>query len=64
MQKKDCQKSCDELPLFVHLYVGVSNVYGYCMRCGQPFQFPKDREYRLCPYCGANLFEEIRGKNK
>lgn len=37
---------------FKIIYQGVAIVYAECANCGQSVQYPTDRPYTLCPYCG------------
>jgi DNA-directed RNA polymerase subunit RPC12/RpoP len=36
-------------------YVGMAISYGSCKNCGQPVQYPRDRPFNCCPYCGRKI---------
>lgn len=35
--------------------------YAHCAYCGQPVQYPTERPYNVCPYCGMRII--YGGKN-
>lgn len=35
-----------------------SNVY-WCSRCERTWEMPESDDYEYCPYCGAELTEEV-----
>lgn len=45
----------EEYTKIVPDFKGNAIVYGHCVRCGQPIQYPTDRVYNGCPYCFARI---------
>ena len=60
MQNEDCQRSHNpwldgDTTMIIPDFKGNAIVYGHCVRCGQPIQYPTDRVYNGCPYCFARI---------
>lgn len=37
-------------------FKGACIVYAHCANCDQPVQYPTDKPYNVCPYCGKRIF--------
>ena len=37
-------------------FKGACIVYAHCANCDQAVQYPTDRPYNVCPYCGKRIF--------
>ena len=34
-------------------------MYSHCDNCGQPVQYPTERPYSCCPYCGMKVIYDV-----